>query len=133
MAAAAAGAVLQAILGRGLLTRVREQGVKLDAALRSEFGQHLHVGDIRGRGLFRGIEFVADRETKAPFDPSRKLHAELKKRAFDAGLICYPMGGTIDGQRGDHILLAPPFIIEDGQIDELVGKLAVAIRGALGT
>lgn len=132
MAAAAAGAVLDAILGRGLLAQVQAQGVKLDAALRAELGQHAHVGDIRGRGLFRGIELVADRETKAPFDPARKLHAEVKKRAFEAGLICYPMGGTIDGQRGDHILLAPPFIIEDAQIDELVGKLATAIRGALG-
>lgn len=82
--------------------------------------------------MFRGIELVADRETKAPFDPARKLHAEVKKRAFEAGLICYPMGGTIDGHRGDHVLLAPPFIIEDAQIDELVGKLATAIRGTLG-
>jgi len=132
MAAAAAGAVLDAILGRGLLARVLEQGAKLDAALRAELGQHPHIGDIRGRGLFRGIELVADRETKAPFDPARKLHAEVKKRAFEAGLICYPMGGTIDGHRGDHVLLAPPFIIEDAQIDELVGKLATAIRGTLG-
>ena len=132
MAAAAARAVLDAILGRGLLARVLEQGAKLDAALRAELGQHPHIGDIRGRGLFRGIELVADRETKAPFDPARKLHAEVKKRAFEAGLICYPMGGTIDGHRGDHVLLAPPFIIEDAQIDELVGKLATAIRGTLG-
>ncbi|RDD98773.1 aspartate aminotransferase family protein [Paracoccus pantotrophus] len=131
MAAAAAGAVLDAILGRGLLARVREQGAKLDAALRAEFGQHPHVGDIRGRGLFRGIELVEDRAGKTPFDPARKLHAQIKKLAFEAGLICYPMGGTIDGQRGDHILLAPPFIIEDAQIDELVGKLSGAIRGAL--
>ncbi|WP_374370071.1 aspartate aminotransferase family protein [Tabrizicola sp.] len=132
MAAAAARAVLDAILGRGLLARVLEQGAKLDAALRAELGQHPHIGDIRGRGLFRGIELVADRETKAPFDPARKLHAEVKKRAFEAGLVCYPMGGTIDGHRGDHVLLAPPFIIEDAQIDELVGKLATAIRGTLG-
>ncbi|MEF9605965.1 aminotransferase class III-fold pyridoxal phosphate-dependent enzyme, partial [Paracoccus sp. PXZ] len=120
MAAAAAGAVLDAILGRGLLARVRAQGARLDAALRAEFGQHPHVGDIRGRGLFRGIELVEDRASKTPFDPARKLHAQIKKLAFEAGLICYPMGGTIDGQRGDHILLAPPFIIEDAQIDELV-------------
>lgn len=132
LAATAALAVLEAILGRGLLARVQQQGARLDTALRAEFGRHPNVGDIRGRGLFRGIELVADRETKTPFDPGRKLHAEIKRRAFDAGLICYPMGGTIDGQRGDHILLAPPFIIEDDQIDELVGKLSGAIRGALG-
>ncbi|MCL7464054.1 aspartate aminotransferase family protein [Phaeovulum sp. NW3] len=131
MAAAAANAVLAEIAERDLLTRVREQGAKLDAALRAALGQHAHVGDIRGRGLFRGVELVADRDTKAPFDPARKLHARIKAEAFEAGLICYPMGGTIDGQRGDHILLAPPFIIEDAQIDELVGKLAGAIDRAL--
>ncbi|WP_054303921.1 aspartate aminotransferase family protein [Gemmobacter sp. LW-1] len=131
MAAAAANAVLEAIVARGLLARVREQGARLQAALEAEQGQHPHIGDIRGRGLFRGVELVADRETKAPFDPALKLHARVKALAFEAGLICYPMGGTIDGQRGDHILLAPPFIIEDAQIDELVSKLSGAIRGAL--
>jgi len=131
MAATAANAVLGEILGRDLLARVRIQGDKLDAALRAKFGQHAHVGDIRGRGLFRGIELVADRETKATFDPSRGLAARIKKEAFAAGLICYPMSGTIDGQRGDHVLLAPPFIIEDAQIDELVGKLSTAIERAL--
>lgn len=131
MASAGAKAVLDAILSRDLLTRVRLMGERLDDALRSALGQHPHVGDIRGRGLFRGIELVADRDTRAPFDPARKLHARIKAMAFDEGLICYPMGGTIDGQRGDHILLAPPFIIEDAQIDELVTKLATALRRAL--
>ena len=131
MAAAAANAVLGEILNTGLLARVREQGEKLDAALRRTFGQHPHVGDIRGRGLFRGVELVQDRNSKAPFDPSRKIHAKIKTEAFAAGLICYPMGGTIDGQRGDHVLLAPPFIITDDQIDELVSKLSGAIEKAL--
>lgn len=131
MAAAGANAVLSEILGKGLLERVRVQGDKLDAALRGALGQHPHVGDIRGRGLLRGVELVADRETKAPFDPARKLHAKIKAEAFAAGLICYPMGGTIDGQIGDHVLLAPPFIIEDAQIDELVSKLSGAIDKAL--
>jgi adenosylmethionine-8-amino-7-oxononanoate aminotransferase len=131
MAAAAANAVLSAILDRGLLARVTEQGEKLQAALTVELGQHPHVGDIRGRGLFRGVELVEDRATKSPFDPARKIHGKVKSLAFQEGLICYPMGGTIDGQRGDHVLLAPPFIIEDAQIDELVGKLSKAIRGAL--
>ena len=133
MAAAAAGAVLDAILDRGLLPRVREQGAKLRAALEAELGQHPHVGDIRGRGLLLGVELVSDRETRAPFDAARKLHARVKALAFEAGLICYPMGGTIDGQRGDHILLAPPYIIDDAQIDELVEKLSGAIRGALAS
>ncbi|MCV2879346.1 aspartate aminotransferase family protein [Sedimentimonas flavescens] len=131
MAATAANAVLAEILGKDLLARVRAQGEKLQAALLDAFGDHPHVGDIRGRGLFRGVELVADRTTKAPFDPSRKLSARIKAEAFKAGLICYPMGGTIDGQSGDHVLLAPPFIIEDAQIDELVGKLSGAIDRAL--
>ncbi|MGB3280054.1 MAG: aspartate aminotransferase family protein [Pseudorhodobacter sp.] len=131
MAATAANAVLGEILDGGLLARVRTQGDKLDAALRAEFGQHAHIGDIRGRGLFRGVELVADRETKATFDPKRGLAARIKKEAFAAGLICYPMSGTIDGQNGDHVLLAPPFIIEDAQIDELVTKLSTAIERAL--
>lgn len=131
MAAAAANAVLSALLDKGILARVTEQGDKLQAALTAELGQHPNVGDIRGRGLFRGVELVEDRATKAPFDPARKVHAKVKALAFQEGLICYPMGGTIDGQRGDHVLLAPPFIIEDAQIDELVCKLSKAIRGAV--
>jgi adenosylmethionine-8-amino-7-oxononanoate aminotransferase len=131
LAAAAAQAVIGAILGRGLLQRVQEQGAKLQSALAAELGQHPHVGDIRGRGLFRGIEIVEDRETKTPFDPTRGVNRKIKALAFEAGLICYPMGGTIDGIRGDHVLLAPPFIIEDAQIGELVGKLSGAIRQAV--
>jgi adenosylmethionine-8-amino-7-oxononanoate aminotransferase len=131
MAATAANAVLSEILDRDLLAHVATQGDKLDAALKAQFGDHDNIGDIRGRGLFRGIELVADRSTKAPFDPSRGLAARIKKEAFAAGLICYPMSGTIDGQHGDHVLLAPPFIIEDAQIDELVGKLSTAIDKAL--
>jgi adenosylmethionine-8-amino-7-oxononanoate aminotransferase len=131
MAAAGAGAVLRAIRDRDLLPRVQQAGETLDAALRARFGQHPHIGDIRGRGLFRGLELVADRETKDVFDPSRKLHARIKAAAMDAGLICYPMGGTIDGQRGDHILLAPPFIISDDQIGELTDKLGQAIDRAM--
>ena len=131
LAATAANAVLSEILDRDLLSHVTTQGDKLDAALRAQFGDHDNIGDIRGRGLFRGIELVADRSTKAPFDPSRGLAARIKKEAFAAGLICYPMSGTIDGQYGDHVLLAPPFIIEDAQIDELVGKLSTAIDKAL--
>lgn len=131
MAAAAANAVLDEIEGRDLLQAVRRQGARLEALLQERLGQHPHVGDIRGRGLFRGIELVADRETKEPFDPARKLHARIKAEAFAGGLICYPMGGTLDGVRGDHILLAPPFIISDAELDELVDKLSGALDRAL--
>jgi hypothetical protein len=131
VATAAGRAVVGAILGRGLIPRVREMGDRLDDALHAAFGQHPHVGDIRGRGLFRGLELVSDRETKEPFDPARGLAARVKKAAFEAGLICYPMGGTIDGRRGDHILLAPPFIIAEDQIAELTAKLGTALDRAL--
>jgi adenosylmethionine-8-amino-7-oxononanoate aminotransferase len=130
-AAAAGVAVVNAMLDRKLIPRVKTQGDKLMAALHAQFGQHPNIGDIRGRGLFQGIELVADRDTKTPFDPSRKIAPKVKKAAFDAGMICYPMSGTIDGQTGDHVLLAPPFIISDDQIDELVQKLAGAIDTAL--
>lgn len=132
VATAAGLAVVRALLDRGLVARVTGLGEKLDAALRSALGQHPHVGDIRGRGLFRGIELVEDRETKAPFDPGQKIAAKLKKAAMEAGLICYPMSGTIDGRRGDHILLAPPFIITDAQIDELTEKVTTTVRSVLG-
>ena len=131
VAAAAGFAVVGAILNRGLVPRVREKGDVLGEKLEAAFGQHVHVGDIRGRGLFRGIELVADRETKAPFDPDRRVAARIKAAAFERGLICYPMSGTIDGRQGDHILLAPPFIIEDTEIDELVEKLHLTLQEVL--
>ncbi len=131
MAAAAANAVLSEIEDRDLLAAVRRQGELLDRSLRERLGQHPHVGDIRGRGLFRGVELVEDRGTRRPFDPALRLHARIKALAFDAGLICYPMGGTIDGRLGDHVLLAPPFIISAAEIAELVDKLAGAIDGAI--
>lgn len=130
-AAAAGVAVVNAMLDRDLISRVQSQGKKLTAALHATFGQHAHVGDIRGRGLFQAIELVADHDTKAPFDPSRKIAGRVKKAAFEAGMICYPMSGTIDGRTGDHVLLAPPFIINDDQIDELVTKLSGAVETAL--
>ena len=133
VAAAAGVAVVTAMLERKLIPRVNVQGDKLMTALQAEFGQHPNVGDIRGRGLFVGVELVANRDTKDPFDPSRKIAPRIKKAAFDAGMICYPMSGTIDGQRGDHVLLAPPFIINDDQIDELVQKLSGAVASALST
>ena len=131
LAAAAGEAVIRAILKRGLIPQVQERGETLQAALQTAFGQHPHVGDLRGRGLFRGIELVQDRETKQPFDPGRKIAAKVKAAAFEAGLICYPMAGTRDGQNGDHILLAPPFIMTETQVDEVVTKLDTALEAAL--
>ncbi len=131
VAAAAALAVLERLVDDGIAARVAPMGRRLREALHAAFGEHPHVGDIRGRGLFLGLELVADRATKEPFDPALRVAARLKAAAFDEGLICYPMSGTIDGQRGDHVLLAPPFIIEEGHVDEITGKLALALERVL--
>ena len=132
-AAACAGAlaVQHRLRDDRVLHRVRPLGEALEKQLCSAFGDNPHVGDIRGRGLFWALELVADRKTKKPFDPNRRLHAQIKQEALKAGLLCYPMGGTIDGERGDHVLLAPPFVIEPAQIEELVHKLSAAIESAL--
>lgn len=131
VACAAGHAVVEAIVGRRLIQRVREKGALLETALRAALSDHPHVGDIRGRGLFWGIELVADRVTKAPFDPAQAVAGRLKDAAFEAGLICYPMRGTRDGREGDHVLLAPPFILEDHHIDEITAKLTGAIGAVL--
>ncbi|MBB95044.1 MAG: aspartate aminotransferase family protein [Rhodobacteraceae bacterium] len=131
VAAAAACAVLDRLVGDDLVSRVSPVGAALMGLLQDRFGQHPHVGDIRGKGLFLGLELVSDRETKAPFDPARKVNARLKAAAFEAGLICYPMGGCVDGQNGDHVLLAPPFILTEDQAEELVDKLDTGLKAAL--
>ena len=132
-AAACAGAlaVQRRLHEGGLLARVAPLGERLERKLREAFGEHPHVGDIRGRGLFWGIELVADRASKRPIDPKLRVHAKLKKAALRAGLMCYPMGGTLDGVQGDHVLLAPPFILEEAQIGELVTKLGSALETVL--
>lgn len=127
MAAAAANAVLDVLIDQNLLSDVRPKGDALENLLHSKFNQHPHIGDIRGRGLFRAIELVEDRDTKAPFDPELKIAAKIKKSAQNNGLLCYPMSGTIDGKLGDHVLLAPPFVISNNELDELVHKLSVTI------
>ena len=132
-ACAAALAVQKTIEERGLLARVRSLGLDLQQRLQQTFGAHPHIGDIRGRGLFQGLELVAERDGKTPFPAEAKLHARIKKAAMQEGLLCYPMGGTLDGRRGDHILLAPPFILEEAQLDELVDKLQRAIDQAIGS
>jgi adenosylmethionine-8-amino-7-oxononanoate aminotransferase len=131
LACAAGLAVQRAIVSEGLLERVNTTGPALGRALRQAFADHPHVGDIRGRGLFWGVEFVADRASREPFDPAARVHARLKQAAFEAGMLCYPMGGTIDGRRGDHVLLAPPFTIDGGHVEEIVGTLSRALEKVL--
>jgi adenosylmethionine-8-amino-7-oxononanoate aminotransferase len=131
LACAAALAVQQVIRRDKLLENVHRQGNYLSRRLNERFGNHPFVGDLRGRGLFQGIEIVSDRGTKEPFDPSYKLHARIKHEAMARGLMVYPMGGTLDGTRGDHVLLAPPFIIDGVGIDAIVERLGDAVDAAV--
>jgi len=132
--AAAAGLAVQEVIRRdGLLKNVVAMGDHLQRRMEERFANHHHVGDIRGRGLFRALELVADRDTKQPFAPQSKLHAQVKREAMTRGLMVYPMGGTIDGLNGDHVLLAPPFIVSEGQVDVIVERLGEAIDAAIAS
>ena len=133
MGAAAGLAVVNAILERGLVDRVAAMSGGFEARLRDRFDQHPHVGDIRGRGFFLGLELVADRYTKEPFDPSFAVTDRLRATALDNGLVCYPTRGAADGVRGDHVILAPPFIITEPELDRAVELLAGSIDEVLGT
>ncbi|HSX72793.1 MAG TPA: aspartate aminotransferase family protein [Shinella sp.] len=132
MAAAAGLAVQQVIRRENLLANVVAMGAELERQLVERLGNHHHVGDIRGRGLFRGVELVAERASKRPFDPKLKLNGLIKKEAMARGLMVYPMGGTIDGRQGDHVLIAPPFITERADITRIVERLGDAIDAAVG-
>ncbi|MEO7245770.1 MAG: aspartate aminotransferase family protein [Rubrivivax sp.] len=133
VACAAALAVQQVIDRDDLLAAVLRQGDGLRKRLEAAFADHPHVGDLRGRGLFRAVELVADRASKRPFEPGLRLHALIKQQAMTRGLMVYPMGGTIDGQRGDHVLLAPPFIVTDGELDAIVERLRAAVDAAIAS
>ncbi len=131
VACAGALAVLEVITEENLLDNVVRQGGRLRRQLDQRFGAHPHVGDIRGRGLFLAIELVADRQTKTPFDPVNGLAAMIKDVARENGLICYPSAGCVDGVAGDHVLLAPPFIIDQDHIDEICDKLQATLEQCL--
>ncbi len=131
VACAAALAVQRELREGGLLERVAPMGAVLADLLTERFGNHPHVGDIRGRGLFWSIELVADRATREPFDPARKLHARVREAAMARGLLVYPMGGTIDGRRGDHVTLAPPFTVTEAELAMIVERLGDAVEMAL--
>ncbi|QPF89721.1 aspartate aminotransferase family protein [Bradyrhizobium commune] len=131
LACAAALAVQNVIREDGLLDQVKERGRQLEQRLTERFGNHRHVGDIRGRGLFWAIELVADRASRTSFDPALKLNQKIKAEAFANGLGCYPGGGTVDGVRGDHVLLAPPYIASAAEIDLIVDKLGTAVDNVL--
>ena len=129
--ACAAGLAVQTVIRRdNLLANVRAQGAFLQRRLKERFGNHSFVGDVRGRGLFCGVELVADRASKEPFDPKLNMNARVKREALARGLMVYPMGGTADGKRGDHILLAPPFIVDAAAADTIVDRLGEAVDSA---
>ena len=132
-ACAAALEVQTVIAEERLLDNVLARGEQLRMRLNDEFAQHLHVGDIRGRGLFVGVELVADRDSKAPLPPEFKTHARVKQCAMEHGLLVYPMGGTIDGHRGDHVLLAPPFITSADEVEMIVERLVASINAAIAS
>jgi hypothetical protein len=124
---------VQKIIRRDELAEaVRSKGQVLSKLLRERFGNHPHIGDIRGRGLLLALELVKDRATKEPFDPALKLHARVKAEAMRQGLLVYPMGGTIDGTRGDHVMLAPPYLVTDSELDVIVERLDTALGSAVG-
>ena len=131
VACAAALAVQRIIERDGLVERVQRSGKRLESMLRASLGGHPNVGDIRGRGLFWGVELVRDRTLKIPFDPARRLHARIKSEAMTRGLMVYPMGGTVDGQRGDHVLIAPPFIASEAELQLITERLQAALDAAL--
>jgi adenosylmethionine-8-amino-7-oxononanoate aminotransferase len=131
VACAAALAVQRVIVEDDLLANVKGMGAHLDNRLTDRFGNHAHVGDVRGRGLFMAVEFVRDRGAKVPFEPGLKLHARIRAEALERGLLCYAIGGTFDGKAGDHILLAPAYIATSGDIDRIVDILGESADAAL--
>jgi hypothetical protein len=128
---AAALAVQRIVQRDGLLDRASIFGARLMERLKSHFGNHPNVGDIRGRGLLLALELVADRASKAPFDPELAMHSRAKTEAFARGLLIYPSGGTVDGRSGDHILLAPPYNVSDDELDMIVDLLGQTLDAIL--
>ena len=128
IACAASLAVLTKLINENMCKKVKDKGEILQKILERDLGQSQFVGDIRGRGLFRGIEIVKDRSTKEPFSKKLNVANKIKKEALNLGLICYPMQGTVDGVIGDHILIAPPFIINEDEINEISSKLKTTIE-----
>ena len=123
IACAASLAVVNKLIKESFSEKVIRKGKYLQKKLEITLGQNEYIGDIRGRGLFRGVELVQNRETKEPFPKNFNIAGKIKKRALDLGLICYPMQGTVDGTIGDHILIAPPFIINENEMNEISQKL----------
>lgn len=131
-ACCAAGVAVQKIVERDrLVERVHAMEGRLHALLSATTQDIEAVGDIRGRGFFQAIELVADRETRRPFDGERKLFMKVRQQAFANGLICYPVGGNVDGVNGDVVIIAPPYNVTEGELVEIADKTAASIRQVL--
>ena len=131
-AACAAGVAVQKIMARdGLVARVAGNEAQIKGWLGDALAGVDAVGDIRGRGHFIALELVADRATKAPFDPGLKLFLKVRQQAMENGLVCYPVGGNVDGVRGDIIMLAPPYNATVAELAEIVDKTALSVRQVL--
>lgn len=131
VACAAALAVQRFVRDEKLLENIRARGRELRAGIEVALKDHPNVGDIRGRGLFHAIELVADRQTKQTFDPALRVNATIRDAAFERGLLAYAMGGTVDGQHGDHVLLAPPYTATSAEIGQIVDRFAGAVTESL--
>jgi adenosylmethionine-8-amino-7-oxononanoate aminotransferase len=131
-AACAAGVAVQKIIARdGLLAKVAANGERLKGWMADALAGVEAIGDIRGRGHFICAELVGNRATKAPFDASRQLHLKVRAQAMENGLICYPVGGNVDGVNGDIVILSPPYNCTDAELTEIVDKCAMSIRQVL--
>ena len=133
-AACAAGVAVQTIITRdNLLDRVTANGPRLKSILSDALHGVDAIGDIRGRGHFICAELVANRDTKAPFDPNLKLFLKIRQQTMENGLICYPVGGNVDGTAGDIVILAPPYNCTDDELTEIIAKTAASIRQVLSS
>lgn len=131
-ACCAAGVAVQKIVEREkLVERVKAKAPQFRAMLAEATKDIEAVGDIRGRGYFQALELVADRKTRRPFEAEKKLFMKIRQQAFDNGLICYPVGGNVDGINGDVVILAPPYNATDAELAEIVEKTAASVRQVL--
>jgi len=131
LACAAAVAVQEVIIRDNLLERVSSAGARFKSELQARLADIDAVGDVRGRGYFVGIELVSDRDSREPYPATLNLHDRIRSRAMEAGLICYPAGGNVDGESGDVAILAPPFIASDEELHEIIDKFDRGLRQAL--
>ena len=123
---------MQKIVEReGLVAKVAANGPRLKSWLAEALAGVEAVGDIRGRGHFIALELVSNRETKVPFEAERKLFMKIRAQAMENGLICYPVGGNVDGFSGDIVILAPPYNCTNDELTEIVDKTANSVRAVL--